>query len=69
MACAAVIAGLEFLYRRTLVGRAFLAIAEDKFAAIEKQYREIDGLPDAESPVTYYVHPLSAGRGVQPTCG
>ena len=27
------IVGLEFLYRRTLVGRAFLAIAEDNFAA------------------------------------
>src|SRR5437899_3712213 len=26
--CAAVVAGLEYLYRRTLVGRAFLAIAE-----------------------------------------
>ncbi len=25
--------GLEYLYRRTLVGRAFLAIAEDNFAA------------------------------------
>src|ERR1700742_3358014 len=33
VACAAVIAGLEFLYRRTLVGRAFLAISEDNFAA------------------------------------
>jgi branched-chain amino acid transport system permease protein len=33
LACAAVIIGLEFLYRRTLVGRAFLAIAEDNFAA------------------------------------
>ena len=33
VACAAVIVGLEFLYRRTLVGRAFLAIAEDNFAA------------------------------------
>jgi branched-chain amino acid transport system permease protein len=32
-ACAATIIGLEFLYRRTLVGRAFLAIAEDNFAA------------------------------------
>src|SRR6202162_1068632 len=27
------ITGLEYLYRRTLVGRAFLAIAEDNFAA------------------------------------
>jgi branched-chain amino acid transport system permease protein len=33
LACAATILGLEFLYRRTLVGRAFLAIAEDNFAA------------------------------------
>jgi branched-chain amino acid transport system permease protein len=33
LACAAVIVGLELLYRRTLVGHAFLAIAEDNFAA------------------------------------
>jgi branched-chain amino acid transport system permease protein len=33
LACAAVILGLELLYRRTLVGRAFLAIAEDSYAA------------------------------------
>ena len=33
LACAATILGLEFLYRRTLVGRAFLAIAEDSYAA------------------------------------
>jgi branched-chain amino acid transport system permease protein len=33
VACAAVIVGLEILYRQTLVGRAFLAIAEDNFAA------------------------------------
>jgi branched-chain amino acid transport system permease protein len=32
-ACAAVIVGLELLYRRTLIGRAFLAIAEDTYAA------------------------------------
>lgn len=32
-ACAAVVVGLELLYRRTLVGRAFLAVAEDNFAA------------------------------------
>lgn len=31
--CAATIIGLEYLYRRTLVGRAFVAIAEDNFAA------------------------------------
>ena len=33
LACAAVILGLELLYGRTLVGRAFLAIAEDNYAA------------------------------------
>src|SRR6202030_2496626 len=33
LACAAVIVGLELLYRHTLVGHAFLAIAEDTFAA------------------------------------
>lgn len=33
IACAAAIAGLELLYRHTLVGRAFLAIAEDSYAA------------------------------------
>jgi branched-chain amino acid transport system permease protein len=33
LACAAVIVGLEILYRHTLVGRAFLAISEDNYAA------------------------------------
>ena len=33
LACAATVIGLEFLYRRTLIGRAFLAIAEDSYAA------------------------------------
>src|SRR4051794_30005776 len=33
VACAVVVVGLECLYRRTLVGRAFLAISEDNFAA------------------------------------
>jgi branched-chain amino acid transport system permease protein len=33
LACAAVIVGLELLYRHTLVGHAFLAIAEDNYAA------------------------------------
>jgi len=33
LACVAAIVGLEWLYRRTLVGHAFLAIAEDTFAA------------------------------------
>ena len=33
LACAATVVGLELLYRHTLVGRAFLAIAEDNFAA------------------------------------
>ena len=33
LACILTIGGLEWMYRRTLVGRAFLAIAEDGFAA------------------------------------
>ena len=33
VACAITILALEYLYRRTLVGRAFLAIAEDSYAA------------------------------------
>src|SRR5262245_11365184 len=33
LACIVTVAGLEFLYRRTLIGRAFLAIAEDSYAA------------------------------------
>lgn len=33
LACAVTVIGLELLYRRTLVGRAFLAIAEDSYAA------------------------------------
>src|SRR2546421_11234695 len=40
LACALVIIGLEVLYRYTLAGRAFLAIAEDNYAA-----RAL-GLPD-----------------------
>ncbi len=32
-ACAVVMGGLELLYRHTLAGKAFLAIAEDNFAA------------------------------------
>lgn len=48
LACAAVIVGLEYLYRRTLVGRAFLAIAEDNFAA-----RAL-GLPERNLRVASY---------------
>jgi branched-chain amino acid transport system permease protein len=33
LACVVVIVGLELLYRHTLIGRAFLAIAEDTYAA------------------------------------
>jgi len=33
IACAVAVVGLELLYRRTLIGHAFLAIAEDNFAA------------------------------------
>jgi len=33
LACAVTIVGLELLYRKTLIGRAFLACAEDSYAA------------------------------------
>jgi branched-chain amino acid transport system permease protein len=33
LACILTILGLEYLFRRTLIGRAFLAIAEDNYAA------------------------------------
>lgn len=33
VACGLTIMGLEYLYRRTLIGHAFLAISEDNFAA------------------------------------
>jgi branched-chain amino acid transport system permease protein len=48
VACAATIVGLELLYRHTLVGRAFLAIAEDNFAA-----RAL-GLPERELRIASY---------------
>src|SRR5258705_3559742 len=48
VACAITIIGLEYLYRRTLVGRAFLAIAEDNFAA-----RAL-GLPERDLRVASY---------------
>jgi branched-chain amino acid transport system permease protein len=49
LACAAVVLGLEYLYRRTLVGMAFLAVAEDNFAA-----RAL-GLPERRLRVWSYV--------------
>jgi branched-chain amino acid transport system permease protein len=48
VACGATIVGLELLYRHTLVGRAFLAIAEDNFAA-----RAL-GLPERNLRVASY---------------
>ena len=48
VACAVTIGGLEYLYRRTLVGRAFLAVAEDNFAA-----RAL-GLPERNLRVASY---------------
>src|SRR6478735_3969583 len=47
-ACAITIVALEYLYRRTLVGRAFVAIAEDNFAA-----RAL-GLPERNLRVASY---------------
>ncbi|TDR93167.1 branched-chain amino acid ABC transporter permease [Enterovirga rhinocerotis] len=46
--CAAVIVGLELLYRRTILGHAFLAVAEDNFAA-----RAL-GLPERQLRVMAY---------------
>lgn len=46
--CAATIGALEYLYRRTLIGRAFLAVAEDNFAA-----RAL-GLPERNLRVASY---------------
>src|SRR5208283_1651243 len=46
--CLLVIAALEYLYRRTLVGRAFIAIAEDNFAA-----RAL-GLPERDLRIASY---------------
>ena len=48
LACAATIIGLELLYRRTLIGRAFLAISEDNYAA-----RAI-GLPEQRLRMTSF---------------
>jgi branched-chain amino acid transport system permease protein len=48
IACALTIIGLELLYRRTLLGRAFLAVAEDNFAA-----RAL-GLPERNLRVASY---------------
>ncbi|MGI4945484.1 MAG: branched-chain amino acid ABC transporter permease [Janthinobacterium lividum] len=48
LACALVVGGLEWMYRRTLIGRAFLAIAEDGFAA-----RAL-GLPEVRLRVLSY---------------
>jgi branched-chain amino acid transport system permease protein len=48
VACGLAILGLEYLYRRTLVGHAFMAIAEDNFAA-----RAL-GLPERNLRVASY---------------
>jgi branched-chain amino acid transport system permease protein len=48
LACVAVIVGLELLYRHTLIGHAFLAIAEDNYAA-----RAL-GLPERGLRMTSY---------------
>ncbi|TAJ39132.1 MAG: branched-chain amino acid ABC transporter permease [Reyranella sp.] len=48
LACIVTIVGLELLYRRTLIGRAFLAIAEDSYAA-----RAL-GLPETQLRIASY---------------
>jgi branched-chain amino acid transport system permease protein len=55
LACVAVIGGLEYLYRGTLLGRAFLAVAEDSEAA-----RAL-GLPERRLRVASYA--LAGGIG------
>ena len=55
IACAVTVGGLEYLYRRTLVGRAFLAVAEDNFAA-----RAL-GLPERNLRVASYAMAGSIG--------
>jgi branched-chain amino acid transport system permease protein len=55
LACAVTIAGLELLYRKTLIGRAFLAIAEDSYAA-----RAL-GLPETWLRIASYA--LAGGIG------
>lgn len=54
-ACAATIAGLEWMQRKTLAGRAFLAVAEDNFAA-----RAL-GLPERNLRVASYALAGSVG--------
>ena len=51
LACVVTIVGLEFLYRQTLIGRAFLAIAEDSYAA-----RAL-GLPETRLRMASYAWP------------
>jgi branched-chain amino acid transport system permease protein len=48
LACIATIVGLEYLFRHTLIGRAFLAIAEDNYAA-----RAL-GLPETRLRIASY---------------
>ena len=48
LACIATIVGLELLYRHTLIGRAFLAISEDSYAA------RAMGLPEQQLRMTSY---------------
>src|SRR5580704_17933165 len=55
LACLAVIVGLELLYRHTLIGRAFLAIAEDTYAA-----RAL-GLPERRLRMVSYALAVAIG--------
>lgn len=48
LACIVTVAGLELLYRKTLIGRAFLAIAEDSYAA------RAMGLPETQLRMASY---------------
>lgn len=48
LACIVTVVGLELLYRKTLIGRAFLAIAEDSYAA------RAMGLPETQLRMASY---------------
>ena len=48
IACLLTIGGLEYLYRYTLVGRAFVAVAEDNYAA------QALGLPERNLRIASY---------------
>src|SRR5437870_5966702 len=65
LACAVVIVGLELLYRHTLIGHAFLAIAEDNYAARALGLPE-RGLRLASFALAGAIGPLAGFAGGRP---